>query len=370
MRLDKFCQTLRSTGRGRAVQRGSQVTLLTVAVVAILVFGNILAARFPQRWDLTKSGLYTLAPQTKEALANLSGPVKVTAFVQEGSDSARQIEDLLKMYRAASPKITIAVVDADKQPAQAKAAGVRLYDTVVVEGAGGQRQVIEPSNMFSLGADMSFSEFRGEQALTRALLKLESKRSAVLYFLSGHGEVNLSQDATDLQGYLTGEGFTVRELTLTKDQLPADAALVVAAGPSKDLTAQEADLLKNYVGRGGKLLLLFDPRGTRPTLPHWEEVAAAVGVKLENDVVVDPPRSFFADPLTSLPELGGHEITSGLKENNLNVILPRAASLSAAGKGFTLAPLLVTTSQAWGETNFQAKLARDAADLPGPLTLA
>jgi hypothetical protein len=370
MQLARLWKNLNSAGRGRALQRGSQATLLAVALLVILVCVNVLAGRFPQRFDLTKNGLHTLSPQTREVLAGLKGPVQVTAYVQAGTDTARQIEDLLQQYRAASPKVTTTVVDADKQPAQAKAAGVRLYDTVVVEDAGGQRQVIEPSNMFSLGADMTFSEFRGEQALTRALLKLQSKQSAVLYFLGGHGEVNLSQDASDLKSYLTGEGFTVRELNLAQGQVPADATLVVAAGPSKDLTPAEAGLLKNYVAGGGRLLLLFDPRGTRPALPHWAEVAAAVGVKVANDVAVDPPRSFFADPLTSLPELGEHEITGRLKENNLNVILPRAASLSAAGKDFTFTPLLVTTGQAWGETNFKAKLARDGADVPGPLTLA
>lgn len=370
MRLPTLKKTFPSSGRKRALERGSQATLLTVSLLAILVFVNILAMRFPQRWDLTKSGLYTLSPQTKEALAALKGPVTITAFVQEGTDAARQIEDLLKLYRSASSKVRVEMVDADKQPARARAEGVRMYDTVIVTGPAGERQVIEPSNMFSLGADLTLSEFRGEQAITRALIKLEKKQSTVLYFIGGHGELSLSEDAADLKSYLEGEGFSVRELSLAQGRIPQDAALLVAAGPSKDLSPAEVSLLKNYIQGGGKLLLLLDPRGTRPALSGWNEVAAAVGVKVANDVAVDPPRAFFADPLTSLPELGDHEIAVRLKENNLNVVLPRAASLSSAGKEFNFTPLLVTSSQAWGETNFTAKLARDAQDVPGPLTLA
>lgn len=353
-------------------QRTSQRWVLVASILGILVLANVLGARHHLRLDLTAGKKYSLSTQTREVLARLEEPVRLLAFLEKGTEEAKQVEDLLREYTYASPRVKLELVDPVAEPARAREYGVQYYNTVVVE-RGQKSRKVEPYNIFAPGTNPYETEFRGEQAVTRAILDLIHQSGAVVYFLEGHGEGSLEGDLAALRDYLQGEGYTVKSLNLaTAGRLPQDAAVVVLAGPQQDLAPQEVAALRDYLAGGGRLLALVDPL-PRP-LPQLEGVLAAAGVTLHRDLVVDPERAFFFDALSPLPLLQEHPITEKMLQQKVNLVLPRARSLAAspgAEKQFEVRPLLRSSERAWGETNLAApKAQRDAADLPGPLNYA
>ena len=65
------------------------------------------------------------------------------------------------------------------------------------------------------------------------------------------------------------------------NEIPADATVLVEAGPRTDLLEQEVPLLRDYLSKSGKLLVLLDPPEDLkefPPMPRLEALLAEWGI--------------------------------------------------------------------------------------------
>ena len=98
-------------------------TIGIVAMLAILVVCNIIAARGKQRIDLTAERAYTLARGTKAILSKLDTPVQIRFYCTRGENDmpvmlktyAQRVEDLLGEFQQHS-KGQIEIQKLDPQP--------------------------------------------------------------------------------------------------------------------------------------------------------------------------------------------------------------------------------------------------------------
>ncbi|MBO2521838.1 MAG: GldG family protein [Clostridia bacterium] len=357
----------------RSLYYGTSATVLTVAVIAIVALVNVIAERdFHVRWDLTAEKLYSLSDQTLQVLRELDRPVTVYAFVRDDS-YGRQVVDLIREYTYRSNQIRMQVIDPDAQPSLARAFEVTQYNTVVVE-AGDQRRTVSPYDMFSLNLFGQLTEFRGELALTRALIGVTRGTQGKVYFTTGHGERDLSRDLSQFRSFLTGEGYEVEAVNLAQaGEVPADASVLVIAGPIRDFDPREIEAVQAYIQEGGRVLLLLDPAPPNVDLQRIAGLLAPWGITFRADLVVDPERHYFIDPLSPIPELRLHEVTATLAQRGLGVVLTRARSIAvedASEAGARVQALLETSASAWGETRLgEQQLARDEDDAHGPLAV-
>jgi len=356
----------------RSLYYGTSATLLTLAVVASVVLVNVIAEReFHVRWDLTANKMYTLSDQTRTLLRQLDMPVTVYAFVREGDSRGQQIVDLIREYAYRSDHLRLQVIDPDSQPGLARAYEITQYNSVVVE-AGDRRRTIQPFDMFGFNFYGQVTEFRGEQALTRALLGVTQGSQGKVYFTTGHGERTLENELYQFRTFLTGEGYEVETVNLAQNgQVPEDAAVLVVAGPTRDFDPQEIEAVHAFIDEGGRLLLLLDPASA-----NLERIANALtpwGIAFRMDVVVDPVQHYFIDPLSPIPSYERHAVTEDLIDEGLGIVLPRSRSLvvqEPERAGVRVQPIFYTSDQAWGETQLQGRqLAKDPEDAAGPLTL-
>ena len=344
---------------GRTARQGANATVLTLAVVGILVLGNVLAARHHKRLDLTAERQFSLSKQTLQVLASLKEPVTATAYMTGRYYGRQQVEDLLKEYSYHTDKLHFEIVDLEQRPSLAMQAGVTRDGTVVFQ-AGDRRQE-------TIGYD--------EQAFTSALVKVTRAEAKTVYFLTGHRERD-PQDSSEA-GYqqvasaLERDNYQVRTLNLAiTDTVPSDASVLIIAAPTVTPTTKELDAINAYADRGGSLLVMGDPTSDvtlAPVLERW-------GLSLRRDVVIDPASSFFGDVATPLiTRFPYHDITKDLL--GLTTIFPVASSIAQQDPlpaGVEVSPLASTSSDSWGETDRQAKQVRlDAGkDTAGPLNLA
>jgi ABC-type uncharacterized transport system involved in gliding motility auxiliary subunit len=175
--------------------------------------------------------------------------------------------------------------------------------------------------------------------------------------------------------------MTVDKLVLAQQTaVPADADVLVIAGPKIDFLQPEIDMLKTYLSHGGKVLFMLDPvlKADQPQLTGLEALLKDWGIEADHDVVLDVSgmgRLIGTDE--SVPVAASyppHPITQNF---NLLTAYPLARSMTpvqGGSSGHTAQSLVETSRNSWGETNMKelasGQVNRDDNDKKGPLTLA
>jgi ABC-type uncharacterized transport system involved in gliding motility auxiliary subunit len=381
--------------RGRGLLRGTTLGAGVLLVAALLVLVNYFGWKYWKRFDWTSSKLYSLSDKSKGVLGELDSDIEVVVFMTPGSQLYVPVTELLSRYEAASSRIKVRTLDAERNPVEARRL-LEQYDVqtanVVVFSAGeGERRAIEEADLaeydysgMQMGQAPQIREFKGEQMFTGAILEMVEQRKPKILFTTGHGEAapddvsprGLSQ-AQDLVGR---DNFAVETWSsLGQDQVPAGTDLVVVAGPQVGFLEPELQALTRYLIGGGRVLLLLDPVLGASGLEHtgfgpWLE---GYGVELGDDIVVDPanPLPFYSAETFFANQYDSHPITEALEDANYPVIFSLARSVATLPQdtdaGLKATQLVRSSPDAWGETDLVKldEVAKDDADVPGPVGL-
>jgi ABC-type uncharacterized transport system involved in gliding motility auxiliary subunit len=362
---------------------GTNALVFTLAVAAVVALLNVIATRHSWRSDLTSNRFYSLSDQTRKVVKGLKRKVKVTAFFRSGTPETAQLRDLLREYRHLSTQIDFEFVDPDSNPARASNYRISSYNTTVIETGTGteiKRKDIQPQEMFGyqFQGRQPQQEFKGETAMTSALVSLGESRQRTVYFVEGHGERSVNDPAeagfSSVKAGLESDNYVVRTVNLLREgKVPADADLVVVAGPKKVVPEPERKLLADYLGtENGRMLVLLDTEasaGLEPVIAQW-------GLKSLPGYVVDRA-SFYAwgGWLTPIPAYRPHEITRDLEKQGVGSVFPgtRGLEIGTIGTG-TVVPLLESSDDSWLERNIKAEAKSPkfsaGTDRKGPVAIA
>ncbi len=345
----------------RSTQVGTNAIVATLAMLIILALINFLGVRYAQRIDLTENQLFTLSPLSRQVVKKLQQPVKVWLFDPKPNPADR---DLLNNYRRYGTKLEYEFVDPQLRPTLAQKFKVKAPGEVYLE-YGSARKLLQTVND---GARLS------EIRLTNGIEQLTSDRTDTAYFLQGHGERPLEPvegGLSEAVGALKEKNLIAQPLNLAeRSQVPADASLVVVAGPKRTLFPGEAQALKDYLATGGSLLLMVDPENN----PGLDNLLTDWGVKLERQIAIDASgqgKSVGLGPATPLvSKYGNHPITREFGSGFSFYPLARPITITPI-EGVQKTPLILTGDQSWGESNPEKQpLQFDSkTDLQGPLTL-
>lgn len=354
---------------GRAARYGTLSAISVLVVIGILVAVNYLATRQNKRWDLTANQVYSLSDQSVKVLENLDAPVTFTVFDQETNfDRARA---RLDEYTYHSPKVSVEYVDMDRQPARARQAEVQAYGTILVAYKDRVERVTNPD----------------EQAITNALIKAVTGEERTVYFTQGHGEKDPT--GTDREGYnavaeaLGRDNYKVERLVLAQQaDVPADASVVVIAGPQTDFLASEAGALVRYVSKGGKVLVLLDPAegGAPRPMPALGDFLRAWGLSVGDDVVLDASgMGQLLGTDASVPVAANYPAHPITDRFQLMTAFPLARSITpipGGTDGHTAQPIVETSPQSWAEADLGSLSGGEAVsfdeaagDKRGPIVL-
>ena len=355
--------------RRRQTRYGAVATSGILLGVGILVATNYILSRQNVRWDLTAAGQYSLSEQTRSVLESLEAPITVLVFARE--EEFPRYRDRLGEYEYISPQVSIEYVDVDRNPVRARQYEVQSYGTIVFDYAGRVERIVSDS----------------EQELTNALIKAIEGEEQTVYFVQGHGERN--PESSDRDGYsalteaLQRDNLSVETVILAQTtEIPDSATALVIAGPETDLLPGEAQLVRNYLESGGKLLLLLDPQETNddPGQPMLMALAAEWGIEIGTDVVVDASGvGQLLGTDASVPVASSYPSHAITDEFNLLTAFPLTRSVRPLLGGINgrIAETFVETgAQSWAESDFdeltsgEVTLEEESGDLPGPVSIA
>ena len=141
---------------------------------------------------------------------------------------------------------------------------------------------IDQSGM-ALGEGPRVSAFKGEQAITSAMMDLVEGKKNTLGYVVGHKEPPLSDNSTItiLKTFIENENIKFQELNLFNlDAISSELKTILIFGPQYDLSDRELKLLRDFWDKQGRILLLLDPSAKTPKLDGFLN---ELGVKVNDD---------------------------------------------------------------------------------------
>ena len=273
----------------------------------ILILLNVLGAYLPSpRVDLTRNGLFSLAPGSERLASSLDDRLEITAYFTENlpppfNATERHVRDLLSEYVAASNgQIIVHFVNPDDEAKQqaARADGVQPVahqkieedQVAVVEGYRGMvLRYLDESRTMPVIQDTTGLEYM----ITSAIKELVGERKPI-GIVSGHGSPSLEQGLTSLRDVL--KLYDLRDVDAAQE-IDQGLATLLVVGPREPFTDQELRRIDQYVMRGGSLgvfggALAVDLAGetgpsAQPVSSRIDGLVGPWGVRLTSKVVAD-----------------------------------------------------------------------------------
>src|SRR6266550_2733373 len=227
---------MRSEKKIGRIRIGFNVLVQIVLVLFLVAMINSFAFKHYARWDFSRDQKYALSDKTKRFLDTLNGKMRVTVFFAPNTPITADVQNLLTEYQyAGKGKIDIEHIDPDRNLSRAK----ELFDkykvvtdeSLLVLDYDGRNKTVKASEMADIDqSGMAFGEgprvaaFKGEQAITSAMIDLVEGKKKTLGYVTGHKEPPLSEGTSPISVLKTSieNGNIVQDNAITQDQQGLD----------------------------------------------------------------------------------------------------------------------------------------------------
>src|SRR5438874_10735515 len=286
---------MRSEKKIGRIRIGFNVLVQIVLVLFLVAMINSFAFKHYARWDFSRDQKYALSDKTKRFLDTLNGKMRVTVFFAPNTPITADVQNLLTEYQyAGKGKIDVEHIDPERNLSRAK----ELFDkykvvtdeSLLVLDYDGRNKTVKASEMadidqsgMALGEGPRVAAFKGEQAITSALIDIVEGKKKVLGYVLGHKEPPLSESSaiSILKTFIENENIQFKELNLLDvDAIPEDVRTVMITGPQYDFSDHEMKVLRNFWDKQGRILLLLDPAAKTPKLDAFVN---ELGIKMNDD---------------------------------------------------------------------------------------
>lgn len=363
---------------GKQALRGGTYSLAVTAVVlAILIAVNVFVSVLPAsatKLDISASKLYSITSNTKAVVNNLTQDVTLYWVVQADKEDS-VIENLLSKYDSLSDHIQVEKKNPDVYPTfAAQYTDETVPNNSVIVVSGDRSRYISYNDIYVQTSDMyaySYTtSFDGEGAITSAIDYVVTETLPRMYVLEGHGETELPASFADA---VEKENVQTQSLSLlTEDSVPEDAACVSIYAPQSDISQEEAEMLRSYTEKGGKLLVIAGPvKGAE--LTNLYSLLTDYGVEPVEGIVVESDREHYAFgyPYVLMPDMQSDNITQSLMDSRYHPIFPVSQGLQVTDSS-SVTTLLTTSDTAFSKTAGYSLTTYDkeTGDTDGPFAVA
>jgi hypothetical protein len=278
------------------VRIGLNVVVQIVLILFLAAMVNSLAFKHYKRWDFSRDQKYALSDKTKRFLDSLKSKMRITVFFSPSTPISADVQNLLTEYQyAGKGKVDVEQIDPERSLSRAK----ELFDkykvvtdeSLLVLDYDGRNKTVKASEMADVDqSGMTFGEgprvaaFKGEQAITSAMIDLVEGKKKTLGYVTGHKEPALSTPTSPislLKTFIENENIKFQELNLLdQPAISPDVNAVMIIGPQYDFSDREVQVLRDFWDKQGRILVLVDPAANTPRLRAFLD---ELGVKVNDD---------------------------------------------------------------------------------------
>ncbi len=345
-----FWSTITSFIRKKNILYGLNSILMSVFFLGVIVVLNLIIIKYDVKGDFTKNKLHSLSDQSVKVVKGLTSDITFKAFISPLQK--KPFEEIFDKYAYYSKHIKKEFIDVDRFPEQVEKYDVKRTGTIVVET---EKRSSKVDNIY--GPD----DPKIEQKLTNAIVQTVKGEKKKIYFVIGHGELQLSD--TGRKGYsnvkqlLSESRYQVEELAIVnKEKIPEDAESLVIISPKSNLMDHEIKLIESYLNAGGKVLVLIDPDSSlsvKKLISQYGVVWNEKKTIFENNIL---QRMMQGSPLMPIVVQydSSHSITQQMRQPTLFVVSTPVSKSKDLPKDITATELFSTSSNSL-EVSFSVK---------------
>lgn len=315
----------------KQLKHGMMSTVWTIVFVAIVVLVNIIATvlfeRYPLTLDLTKEKRYSVSENAVDYIKKIDMDVKVTIFAEEDqftnlTEYNQQAVEVLKKYKQYNDRISYRFVDIDSNPdvlSEYEANTINQFDIIFETNPSEDVKRIRKVTLIDLlnfktdflqqlsqtyGTDIdaladsygalnvlrSYIGFvessRADEAFVSALMAVADPNPVNAVFLKGREEAD---SLAYLHTLLEANGYFVKDIDITKEEIPEDTTLAIIAAPGEDYLPEEIRKVSDYLDNGGKLgkQLVYCASVSQGKTPNLDEFLEEYGIRVGSGMICE-----------------------------------------------------------------------------------
>ncbi len=361
----------------RKFKGGAYATALSVIVIIVLLFVNLIAGQLNVNIDVTSQAQFSISDQTRELMADLDQDVTIYYMVQPGNE-IELFTELVDQYDDLSDHITVDYVDPIQYPTFAEeyvSDTISQNSVIVVNDATSRSKYVDYYDMIIQEIDYSTYSLQVtgtdvEGQITSAIQYVTTEDLPVVYQVTGHGETEIGSSLTSS---MERENITLNTLsTMTEESIPEDCDILLINGPTQDLLEAEVEMIEEYLAGGGNAII-FTGYGTAD-LPNFNSLLNSYRVGIVDGMVVEGSTSNYMGnyPNMLVPNVESHSITDAFRDSKY-VLMVNASGLEILDGGRTtieITPLLETSEEAYSKTGEELSvITKEDGDIDGPFSL-
>ena len=280
---------------------------------------------------------YRLTLETARQFADKYGFISldfINIVVMPGNDA----EDLDRYKYGAAPEI-------DPETGKKIKKNAISESSVIFDAGGNDYTVATLRSFYILDSNQYVTGYDGERVMSALIHRTLAEEHPIAVFTMGHGETSSEL----LYNILICAGYEIRTVDLAKEEIPAEATLLVISNPLYDFEASaagsgivtEIDRLASF---GGTVFTVLDPLVT--DLPHLNAYLAGWGLSRRAGTVRDMTNSLTPDGYAVATSFSQSDPGRAIRErirafSDADVVLKRAAAIDLTPvEGVEASPVL------------------------------
>ena len=372
-------KNINSSFSSKRFRNGAYSSVVTVIVLAVILFVNLMVGKLDLKVDTSEEGYFTMSDTTKDFLDTLDREVNIYYLTMEGY-SDTMIKDMVDKYDSANKHIHVEEKDFELYPNfvyQYVSEDTNVYpNSVVVEDvASGRSKFVHYYDMAKYSYNSNYQTvltgYDVEGQITSAIQYVTSENLPKIYTTTGHGEYSLGTYASD---YLAKQNIEIEALeTLTMEAVPEDCQTLIIQGASKDFTEGEIEKIKAYMNAGGKTIIYLTY--VEGEMTNLQSLMAHYGVGTVEGIVLETQSNHMINnlPYMIAPEMAEHEVTKSCIDSSkyVGTYRPIGLTIDSDIRGSVeRTPILRTSEDAFSKVDLTGgTFSMEENDIAGPFYL-
>jgi len=367
------------------VHLGVQVAVL----LGLLVMLNLLSAKFPARVDLTSRRTYAISAMAEDLLRGLKNDVEIWVNFNPGVSEDRALpnamtvlEEMLQEFSRRSDHAKVYYLNDTStkrldefQKHWSAVTPATLFVLAHLDGNRKNKKTIDIQEMYQgNGTTGEVAVFKGEPILVQTIRDLCGNVKRIVYESEGHRETVTAdvRKMSTLSNFLRlNEGIEIRRLPLNEYKtIPVDADLLMIMAPEQPFLQNELDTIKEYIERGGSLLVTMRPKVRTGLETLLEEYSVKVGenIVLDSQQYVPPSKADLV-----VTNFNVHPVNRQMA--NVQFRLPQCCTIDPIQRkdnNWTITPLAAAGPGSWeekGDTGLKDSPKKDSDEREGNMKL-
>lgn len=217
--------------------------------------------------DIVADWSYLKTTQPSDStLAMLNGlekPIEVAIFLSRGSEVRPQLRSYFDILEANTKNVEVNYYDKDINPVMAENFKVTAHGSIVMTADDKKARLRVGDTLEKARKKLA----KLDQEFQSKLREISAEQKTIL-FMRGHGEMHWTGDRNqglrsikELERYLGQQKYEVKTFDIASGSgsaIPEYTDVVVIAGSTRAFQQAEVDVLKQFLDRGGAVIVLFD----------------------------------------------------------------------------------------------------------------